>query len=76
MSPVKREYYSEGLAVVLSRKLLNVSLATALNMRDDDLTAYLDNITQLKLWNEEYLTEMSVLSFKGNIINIFKKKKW
>ncbi|MDY0091200.1 MAG: hypothetical protein RBT80_00700 [Candidatus Vecturithrix sp.] len=75
MSPVKREYYSEGLAVVLSRKLLNVSLATALNMRDDDLTAYLDNITQLKLWNEEYLTGNVCSFFQGKYHQYFQKKE-
>ncbi len=44
-------------------------------MRDDDLTAYLDNITQLKLWNEEYLTGNVCSFFQGKYHQYFQKKE-
>jgi hypothetical protein len=75
LSPIRREYYNEGLAVAISRKLSSSTFAEALYMKEEDLATYLDNRTQLKMWFEEYAMGSICSYFDGKYHQYFQKKE-
>lgn len=74
ISSPRREYYDEGLAVAISRKLSNSTLAEALYMKEEDFAAYLDNRAQLRMWFEEHATGKICSYFDGKYHQYFQRK--
>ncbi|GAK60549.1 cellulase M and related protein [Candidatus Vecturithrix granuli] len=75
LSPFKQHYYSEGLAVAISQKLLNLSFAEAVNIKEEHLVTYLDNIVELKRWLEDYAVGNLCSYFNGKCHQYFQKKQ-